>query len=141
MESISSGHWVQLRDASLTYGWLNSTISRMSTAQPILDEYKNNYPKLIKWTSYANIMAIKVHTKQATNSAFTLPHVNMLVDLGLVPSYFYKYGPQEEDEDADEDTDEDSAAAAAIWSGGIDVKQQGDDDDNIVDEQQQGGDE
>jgi hypothetical protein len=81
-----------------------------------LEEFKNNHgtvffswrgqedpPKLTTWTAYAKSMAIKVLTKMATSSVFTLPRIKKGVDLGLVTSSFYKYGPEEEEyEDADE---------------------------------------
>jgi hypothetical protein len=71
-------------------------------------KYKKNYPKLATWTSYRKSMAIKVFTKKTTNSVFTLPCITKLVDLGLVPNYYYKYVPEEQEYEA---TDEVNAAA------------------------------
>jgi hypothetical protein len=97
-------------------------------ATSFLGEYKMNHPKLATWTSYTQIMAITVLTNQATNYVITLPRIKKLVDLSLVHSSVYKYGPEEEED-----------KAAAIWSGGITEEQhQGDEDDDSDEEKHQG---
>jgi hypothetical protein len=98
-----------------------------------LGEDNNTFPKLATWTAYTKITAINMLNKEDMNSVFTLVHIKKLVDICLVPQYFYMY-VQGEDKCEDVDADE---AAAAIWSGGTGKEQhQGDDEDAIEEEQQ-----